>query len=187
MRPALRRGRDVRTARGKARGTSLVEALIALAIVALLLVGILQMYSLSLLMDFGAAGRTEMTFKAQQLVETLRWITFLRTSGQPVPASANTGIPDAPVNGQAVNLPWVATDPGWGFWGPAGANVVEGEALPYQLSYSYQAGLTGTIPAWIITVTAIPKAVTAGSGQKRFYLGSGSKNKRIDYVAQIPQ
>jgi Prokaryotic N-terminal methylation motif len=185
MRPALRRGRDVRAAPSKKRGTTLIEALIALAIMALMMVGILQMFSLALLTDFGSAGRTEMTYKAQQVVEILRWVTFLRMNKLTLPA--NTGIPATPTAGLVVNLPWAATEPGWGFWGPAGANAVEGENLPYQLSYSYQPGLTGAIPAWIITVTATPKLVTSGSGQKRFYLGSGSKNKRIDYVAQIPQ
>jgi hypothetical protein len=177
--------RDRRTGAPSRRGSSFVEVLLAMTILALVLVGILQMFSLSLVTDFGAAGRTEMTFKAQQVVETLRWVSFLRMNKLTLPA--NSGIPEPPTNGQVVNLPWVATDPYWAFWGPAGANAVEGEKLPYQLSYSYQAGVTGATPAWIITVTATPKPVATGSVPTRLYLGSGSRNKRIDYVAQIPQ
>jgi hypothetical protein len=177
--------RDRRTGAPSRRGSSFVEVLLAMTILALVLVGILQMFSLSLLTDFGSAGRTEMTFKAQQVVEILRWVSFLRMNKLTLPA--NTGIPATPTAGLVVNLPWVATDPYWAFWGPAGANAVEGEKLPYQLSYSYQAGVTGATPAWIITVTATPKPVATGSVPTRLYLGSGSRNKRIDYVAQIPQ
>lgn len=175
----------MRAAPSKERGTSLPEVLVASAIVAILMVGILQMYSAALLMDYGSAGRTEMTFKAQQVVEILRWVSFLRKNSQPVPA--NTGIPNPPVASTVYTLPWQATDANYSFWGPAGANVVEGEKLPYQLSYSYRAGAAGATPAWIITVTATPKPVAAGSVPVRLYLGSGAMNKRIDYVAQIPQ
>jgi hypothetical protein len=178
--------RDRRTGAPSRRGSSFVEVLLAMTILALVLVGILQMFSLSLLTDFGSAGRTEMTFKAQQVVEILRWVSFLRRSDPLKLNPADPGNPPAPADKLVVNLPWVATDPYWAFWGPAGANAVEGEKLPYQLSYSY-AEVTGTTPAWIITVTATPKPVATGSVPTRLYLGSGSRNKRIDYVAQIPQ
>jgi len=175
----------VRERPGKKRGTSLIEVLVALTIVAILMAGILQMYALALMTDFGSAGRTEMTFKAQQVVEILRWVAVLRQNSQPGPSG--TGIPTSPTAGQVVNLPWDATGATYPFWGPAGANVVEGEKLPYQLSYSYQSGLSGTTAVWIITVTAMPKIVTSGTVPIRLYLGNASANKRIDYVAQIPQ
>lgn len=184
---ACRRGRDVRAAPSKKRGTTLIEVLVASAIVTLLMVGILQMFSLALLMDYGSAGRTEMTFKAQQVVEVLRWVSFLRTNSPPGPSEATTGIPAVPTNGKVVILPWDSTGANYSFWGPAGVNAVEGEKLPYQLSYSYQTGLASTTPVWIITVTATPRPVVTGSVPTRLYLGSGSKNKRVDYVAQIPQ
>ena len=126
-----------------------------------------------------------MTFKAQQVVEILRWVSFLRRNTQPEPTG--TGIPTSPSTFPTVyTLPWQATDANYAFWGPAGANVVEGEKLPYQISYSYQAGAAGT-NSWVVTVTTTPRPVAAGSVPVRLYLGSGSKNKRVDYVAQIPQ
>src|SRR5450756_2234184 len=126
------------------------------------------MYSLALVTDFGSAGRTEMTFKAQQVVEILRWVSFLSKNGNPVPAS--TGIPTTPSTTTVYTLPWQATDTNYAFWGPAGANVVEGDKLPYQLSYTYVAGTAGATSVWIITVTATPKPVAAGP--VRLYLGS---------------
>ena len=162
----------------KKRGSSLVEVLLALMILSVLMAGILQMFALALMTDFGSAERSEMTFKAQQVVEILRWVSVIRKSGQAGPSE----IP-AFANG-TVNLPWEGTASS--FWGPSGANVVEEDKLPYQLFYRCQSG-AGPGSGWTITVSAVPTPVTSDSVPTRLYLGGSSTVKRVDYVAQIPQ
>ncbi|MDL1950241.1 hypothetical protein FBQ97_10560, partial [Acidobacteria bacterium ACD] len=118
------RGRRARSA----RGSSLVEVLIAIAILALMMVGVLQMFSVALVTNYGSAARTEMTYKAQQVVENLRMIYFLgetnpavfTASGVPATMAATT---------QPLRLPESETGDSsvltWAFWGPSGANCVE--------------------------------------------------------------
>ncbi len=162
----------------KKRGSSLVEVLLALLILAVLMAGILQMFALALITDFGSAERSEMTFKAQEVVEILRWVAVLRKSGQTGPSEIPTFADGV------VSLPWDSTASS--FWGPSGANVVEQDNLPYQISYRCQSG-AGPGSGWTITVSVVPAPVTGGSVPTRLYLGSGSAIKRVDYVAQIPQ
>ncbi len=169
------------------RGTSLIETLVALGMTGLLMLGVLPLFSLALFTDYGSAARTEMTYKAQQVVENLRLISFLQNAGLPLPAG--TGVPAPPVDGQVVSLPWQSTDANWAYWGPSGANVVEAEKLPYQLQYSYRdsALLTPPLPGsfWVVSVSAVPKAVSAGP--VRLYLGTSNANKSVEYVAEIPK
>ncbi|KAA0250409.1 MAG: hypothetical protein EDX89_22830 [Acidobacteria bacterium] len=168
------RGRRARSA----RGSSLVEVLIAIAILALMMVGVLQMFSVALVTNYGSAARTEMTYKAQQVVENLRMIYFL---GETNPAVFTaSGVPATMAATSVLT---------WAFWGPSGANCVE-PSSPYRLAYSVTDG--GAF--WIVTVTATPKenpqAPIAGptpAPGDRTYLGSGSKLKRVDYVAQLPK
>jgi prepilin-type N-terminal cleavage/methylation domain-containing protein len=168
----------IRTGR-PARGGTLIEVLIAMAILALLMVGILQLFSLSLLTDSGSAARTDMTLKAQQVAENLRYLHFLRKQGGAMPA--DTLLPGSPSNGLKVDLPWQATDTGWAYWGPAGANVFEQERPPYRISYTYSASTTATY--WFVTVTVTSENTATGMN----YIGSGAKVKRVDYVCQVPQ
>lgn len=176
----------------RARGSSLVEVLIAIAILALMMVGILQMFSVALVTNYGSAARTEMTYKAQQVVENLRLIYFI---GETNPAIFTTsGVPATmAATATPLRLPEASTDTAsgltWAFWGPSGANCVE-PSSPYRLAYSVTDG--GAF--WIVTVTATPKenpqAPIAGptpAPGDRTYLGSGSKLKRVDYVAQLPK
>lgn len=184
----------MRRARGGARsesGSSLVEVLIAIAILALMMVGVLQMFSVALVTNYGSAARTEMTYKAQQVVENLRMIYFL---GQTSPGIFTTsGVPQTMVaTTSPLRLPEASTDTTtltWAYWGPSGANCVEPNS-PYRLAYSVTDG--GAF--WIVTVTASPKdnptaPVTGPTPVPggRTYLGSGSKLKRVDYVAQLPK
>jgi prepilin-type N-terminal cleavage/methylation domain-containing protein len=166
----------IRTPR-PARGSTLIEVLIAMAILALLMVGILQLFSLSLLTDSGSAARTDMTLKAQQVAENLRYLHFLRKQGGTMPAG--TGLP-TPSNGLKVDLPWQASDAGWAYWGPAGANVFETEKPPYRVSYTYT---TSATPAyWFVTVAIVSENTSTGMN----YIGSAAKVKRVDYVCQVP-
>ena len=156
-----------------------MEVLIAMAILALMMVGILQLFSLSLLTDSGSAARTDMTLKAQQVAENLRYLHFLRKQGGAMPPS--TGIPATPSNSLKVDLPWQATDAGWSYWGPAGANVFQQEKPPYRISYTYS---TSTTPSyWFVTVAVTSENAPTGMN----YIGLGAKVKRVDYVCQVPQ
>src|ERR1019366_4362890 len=98
------------------RGSSFIEVLIAMTIMALVLVGILQMFSVSLVVNRGSAARTQMLFKCQQVVENIRWYYFVTQNGLTTPAVIGvTGIPA--LGAVTVNLPYVTGDPGWAFWG----------------------------------------------------------------------
>lgn len=170
------------------RGMSLIEVLVASLILALLMLGILEMFSLSLLTDFASGARTEMTYKCQQVVENLRYVQFLRNggvTGQTNPATGTTGIPDTPSLGTRYTLPYTASDAGWAYWGPSGAYVMEAENGPYQLFYTYADG--GAF--WTVTVTAQPtQRATSGStapGSSQSYLGVGAIVKSVEYVAQL--
>ena len=169
-----------------------------MTIMALVLVGILQMFSVSLIINKGAAARTQMLFKCQQVVENIRWFYFVTSQGLATPLT--TGIPPyatvvvgTPVT---VNLPYLATDPEYAFWGPTGANVIERPNGPYKISYRIEldaAQVMGnnppfipvTVNVFVITVTAVPTDV---AGATR-YLGIGTtgSRKRVDYVAQFTQ
>src|ERR1700690_247199 len=94
------------------RGSSFVEVLLAMTIMALVLVGILQMFSVSLIVSKGAAARTQMLFKCEQVVENIRWYYYVTSHNLAIPLG--TGIP-TPLTDTTVNLPYVATDPDYAF------------------------------------------------------------------------
>jgi len=156
-----------------------------MTIMALVLVGILQMFSVSLIINKGAAARTQMLFKCQQVVENIRWYYYVTANSLAAPT--NTGIP--PLGLGTVNLPYVSTDAGWDFWGPSGANVMERESGPYQISYTIVNDATQTLKTgvivWVITVSAVPTNVAGATHY--FGIGTNGGGKRVDYVAQFTQ
>ncbi|HEX5856337.1 MAG TPA: prepilin-type N-terminal cleavage/methylation domain-containing protein [Thermoanaerobaculia bacterium] len=183
---------ELRTGARKRRGSSFVEVLLAMTIMALVLVGILQMFSVSLIVNKGSAARTQMLFKCQQVVENLRWYYYV--TSRALAAPIGTGIPalataaGAPVR---VDLPYVSTDPDWAFWGPNGANVME-EPLgngPYKISYTIEADAAQS--SWVVTVSAVPTNVPGGPGDVRYLMGASGNaiggGKRVDYVSVFPQ
>ncbi len=186
-------GENVRRA---ARGSSFVEVLLAMAIMALVLVGILQMFSVSLVINKGSAARTQMLFKCQQVVENIRLFYYLTKQGSPTPAGITESLhvdgapmshpgllPDLLGNVPQTFLPYTSTEwgPAWDYWGPAGANVMEVDTGgPYKISYTIARDNVQNI--WVITVSATPTDVGTPNG----YFGIGLKNgKRVDYVAQF--
>src|SRR5664279_1898325 len=88
------------------RGSSFIEVLLAMTIMALVLVGILQMFSVSLIVNKGSAARTQMLFKCQQVVENIRWYYFVTSNSVAVPPA--TGIPV--LGATTVNLPFTAPE-----------------------------------------------------------------------------
>lgn len=187
------------------RGSSFIEILIALALLAILMVGILQMYSLSLLTNFGSAARTDLLYKAQQVVENLRLVYGLETLGNPA-ARIASGVPATmAATATPIYLPYdcgsdpttdlAADDPNtdltWSHWGPLGFNVIGDKKLPYRFFYT----VTDRDPSfWLVTVTATPvdnpnlagtMPVLPVDSASRRYLGLGSKVKIVTYSAQI--
>lgn len=188
------------------RGSSFIEILIALAIIAILMVGILQMFALALITNRGSAARTDLLYKAQQVVENLRLVYFLEVrlgnntarvdSGVPAAISATTDPIYLPYDASGADLMIPgADDPKtaltWDYWGPRGCNLVEAEKLPYRLSYTVEAR---DAKFWLVTVTATPvdnpnlvgtyPAVTPTDNPRR-YLDLGSRLKIVTYAAQI--
>jgi len=96
-----------------------------MTIMALVLVGILQMFSVSLIINKGAAARTQMLFKCQQVVENIRWYYYVTRNSLATPIG--TGIPA--LGEVTVDLPYLGSEAEWAFWGPTGANVMEA-AMP---------------------------------------------------------
>ena len=182
---------DVHPAPRTRRGSSFVEVLLAMSIMALVLVGILQMFSVSLIVNKGAAARTQMLFKCQQVVENIRWYYFVTQNS--VAAPIGTGIPA--LGATTVNLPYTGLEPEWAFWGPAGANVMEAPNGPYKIRYVIQQDPAQSSPlsvppavVWVITVSAVPTDVAGGPGAQRYLgIGTGGGGKRVDYVAQYVQ
>lgn len=161
------------------RGTSFIEVLVAMAVLAVLMVGILQLFSLALITDSGSAARTDQTLRAQQVAENLRYLHYVRSEGGAMPA--NTGLPATPSNGLTVQLPYNSSGTGWAYWGPAGANVFDQENPPYRISYTYSTSATPGF--WFVTVSVTPEHSTSGMS----YVGPSARAKRVDYVCQVPQ
>jgi len=170
------------------RGSSIIEVLVAMAILSIMVAGILQLFSLALIASAGSAARTELLFRCQQVVENIRLCQRLVRSVPSLPVPVGSGVPNPFVDGTTVNLPYKDTEPTWAaayaFWGPAGANVIEESAGPYRISYSI-ARSSGSLNAmWIVTVTAVPTDDAAAT--RRFFGLTPRTFKRVDYVAAFP-
>ena len=150
------------------RGESLVEVLAALAILLLVLVSILQLFSLSLLSFHSTSAHRDMMRRAQEVVEIFRLVNSTNAGG-------TSGI--LPLSARTMQLPRSSSDSGYSFWGPSNYDVVE-DGSPYQITVNIADG-TGD---WLITVFVEPKTASGG----REYLGAVSK-KGVRYAARIPK
>ena len=165
------------------RGAMLIEVLVALLILLLIMVGVMQLFAAALVSDRGSDARTELSFKAQQVVEVLRMANAVARTTNPLPpalSQANTGI-SLPISAakQYTELPASSDEAYWSFWGPGGTGVME-EGARYAVGYEITDGDTsGAAGNWVITVTARPR--TAGS-----YLDVNGQ-KVVRYVAAIPK
>jgi hypothetical protein len=173
------------------RGTTLVETIVALGILACLTVGILQMFTLALAVNQASAARTHLTYKAQQVAEAIRFVAFISKSQPTVYAQApmsSAGIPSLPWTSQAqlttYALPWDSNDPNYQtqmqFWGPQTANIVDGSQAPYKLTYK----ITDPGSPWPyqVIVTAIP--VTGGTAKLGSYMHA-DQSKKVEYVTGV--
>jgi prepilin-type N-terminal cleavage/methylation domain-containing protein len=155
------------------RGLTLIEVLVAMALFFIITVSVLQLYAASVAINLGSLARTDLVYKCERVVETIRWIDALKHLDSP-PDVSGYGVDLAGQSGTTVALP---TDPTNAYWGAAGANVIDPNEK-YTLSYS----VVANNGFWLVTVTAQPK--TSGAFQ---YLGAGIATKVVRYVAQIPQ
>ncbi len=202
------RGQLAAASRSGGRGTSLVEVLVASAVMAVLMIGVLQVFSLALLTNQGSAARTELTYRAQQVIENLRMIQYFAKNGNTTPAAnynvattpGTTGSYTIQPTTNPVAIPNDSSQTGFSFWQAAG--VVNDQNDPYRIFYTVtdQAGAANP-PAWAdvfyqVTVTAMPlgahdfitgTSATPASATARGYVGEPAKMKRVDYVAQIPR
>lgn len=167
------------------RGSSLIEVLVALLIMLFLMIGVIQLFSMAYLVNLGAGARTEMTSKAEQVMENIRYLHYLTKStgsgglGQTVPtAQGSVGI-TFPLAGDASGAldPTVDT-----YWGPTGAHVFDTSGdndSPFMIDYT----IVKNDPYYDVTVSVTPTTVSGA----RAYLGAGISRKRVDYVSQMAQ
>lgn len=163
--------------RGGEKGTTLIEVLIAMFVLLLLILGVLQLFSVSMAMNLGAGARTEMTYKAMEVMEVLRWAN---SAEAPVAWAGRAPLmPDG-----EYPLPTNSGEAGWDFWGPPtgtspnALNVLQEENGPFMVSYT----VTDTGTDYLVVVRARPNP-NAG----RSYQGMGATRKEIDYAATIPK
>jgi prepilin-type N-terminal cleavage/methylation domain-containing protein len=197
----IQRGQPVRESRSDERGTTLVEVLVASAVMAILMVGVLQIFSLALITNQGAAARTDLTYRAQQVMENLRMIQYFAMHTNNGPAKdAGVTYAQNPATLVASVVPTTTTvisndpaDKSYLFWhgaGVVGVDAAHPEKDPFRISYTIEnlAGVGGA-PPWaanfyVVTVVAAPANAPGGvSGSG--YLGEASKMKRVEYVGQL--
>jgi len=163
-------------ARRRQRGASLIEVLIAFFLFMVISLAILQLLSLSVLVNTTALARTDLQSRAQQVVESIRMVNIIQRAGG---ATTNSLVPN-PL-GETTAAVQIPDDPAHLFWGRNGMNVIEPNAR-YLLSFDIADGETaGDNRVWVITVTAAPKATG------HTYAGQAIPRKVVRYVAQIPK
>jgi len=150
------------------KGESLVEVLVALGILLIILVGVLQLFTMALLSFHGTSAQSEMVRRAEAVVEIVR---LVRSSG----ISGASGI--LPLAAGTRQLPVASTDSGYSFWGPTGFGVIEHEAR-YRVSYSIADGGAD----WVVSVFVEPNSTSTGAK----YLGSVG-GKAVRYAARVPK
>jgi hypothetical protein len=177
------------------KGTTFLEVLVAMTILALLIVGILQMFVMSLGVNQGAASRTQLTYKAQQIAEIVKMYQFMGSgavAGISVPSGVrsadgtqiqnlNTAQSLSDTSSRA--LPYTSSDQGWDFWGPQGMNVIEEEGMPYKLAWRVTDGGN----TWDVIVSASPVLTedTQSQSATTLYRGAVNKWKKVEYVTSI--
>jgi Tfp pilus assembly protein PilW len=176
MKPAVRR-------RETEKGTSLVEVVIALGILLILMIGVLQMFSMAYLTNLNAAASTELTAKAQQTAEVLRWALYQKAWAATIGSGASilpvAQLAGAPAPGVTYTLPDASTVAYWSFWGPSGVGVQTRDRPPYTITYNIQAPAGATFQ----TVTVVVAAKTTGVNK---YVGVAKRGKVVEYVMQAP-
>ncbi len=162
----MRRHEIVRKPRGRKgeRGLTLIEVLVAFFILFVVTLAVLQLLSLAYLVNLGAIVRTDLTYRAEQVVEQIRMQRYRVNILMATPD--DTCCPVGSMASKTISYGDCTT-----FWGPNGANVVDAGSR-YTIDY--------TINNNTVTVHAVP--MTTGSN---VYLGPAA-TKAVVYVAQLP-
>ena len=163
------------------RGTSLIEVLIAMGIMALMIVGTLQMFFVALASSQNASTRTQLTFKAQQVAEHIRWLQYQAQQYAQTSTQFASGLTIPIAAATQGSLPYTDQDANYLYWGPQGQNIIEGSQMPYKLSYSIADNTQAQ--TWVVTITAIPVQASSSTGTAgNFYQGSSVKQQKVQYV-----
>jgi len=149
------------------RGESLVEVLVALAILLFIMVSVLQLFTMALLTFHATNAQAEMKVKAESVVEVIR---LVRSTG----AGGDSGI--LPLAAGIRQLPTQSADAGYSFWGPSGFAVMEANAA-YRITYEVE----DLITEWQVTVFVEPNR-----GDGRVYLATKDR-KGVRYAARLPR
>lgn len=151
------------------RGLTLIEVLVAFFVLFVVTLAVLQLLSMAYLVNLGSMIRTELTYRAEQVVETIRLERWRVNSGSapdpccPVGSTASKNITAGDCNA---------------FWGPTGANVIHPDS-PLDPSSNARYEIDYVIQNNTVTVRAIPE--TSGANK---YLGPAA-TKEVVYVAQL--
>jgi Tfp pilus assembly protein PilV len=164
------------------RGTSLLEVLIAMAIMSLMIVGTLQMFFVALASSQNASTRTQLTFKAQQVAENIRFLQYQAQQYAQTSTQFASGLTIPITAATQGSLPYTQSDPYYAYWGPAGTNIIEGEKMPYKINYSIADNTSAQ--TWIVTITAVPvqASSSAGSAGSDLYRGPNLMQQKVQYV-----
>ncbi|MDD5562519.1 MAG: prepilin-type N-terminal cleavage/methylation domain-containing protein [Thermoanaerobaculaceae bacterium] len=152
------------------RGVTLIEVLVAFFILFVVTLAVLQMLSMAYMVNLGALIRTDLTYRAQRVVETIRLQQYLSS----IAGGTNAACCPLPGSGSPTvqyTIPSLSGGACDAFWGPDGANVMEPNAR-YSLTYSIDANGR-------VAVQALP--LTTGAN---VYLGPAA-NKAVVYVATL--
>ena len=162
--------------RGKERGLTLIEVLVAFFILFVVTLAVLQLLSMAYLVNLGSMVRTELTYKAEQVVETIRLLNFRYYWLQAMPTATELNCCPIGIN-QSMTISNV--DPTYisnncdQFWGASGANILHSDSR-FALDYTINPNLG-------VTVHAVPLKDANGN---YLYLGPVA-TKVVVYVVQL--
>lgn len=162
--------------REASRGMTLVEVLVALAILLVIGLAIVELFTMSYLTNMGSLARTDLQYRAQRVAESIRYLYAIhRQRNVDVPVAA-CGIDFSAIAPGEVTIPNDPNDPCWGepLFRVVDANFANAR---YDLRYE----ITDEGPLWLVTVRAYPRE----TGIR--YLGMAIAAKGVRYVAQLPK
>ena len=150
------------------RGGSLIEVLVSMLILLFVLVGVLQLFVMSIAVERVSDAQSELMGKARSVIEIVRVVSATGASG-------TSGV--LPLSAGRRTLPLSPTDTGFDFWGPSGFDIVDSKSR-FRVEYEVSDGGAD----WLVTVFAMPKT----SAQGQTFLASAGK-KGVRYAARIPK
>ena len=155
------------------RGLSLLEVLIAFFILFVVTLAILEMFTMAFIVNKNAEMRSELSYKAEQVVEQVRLQVALQTFNPTPNACCPTTL------GTTFDITDETKPCFTSYWGSGGANIVEPDPR-YELRYNITAGTSGRN---VLTVEAVPG--TSGSFRYVGQEGGTAPGKAVRYVAQL--